>query len=101
MDGDEVMDYSGESIRFLVREWMVREFSEKKETLFLLLRPGLPADQNFLPFFSFLAKTCPKPPFGIPRAFQPAKTNIIIFLVIILFCIGSHSTYHIGCALSH
>jgi len=31
----------------------------------------LPADQNFSPFFAFLAKTRPKPPFGIPRAFQP------------------------------
>jgi hypothetical protein len=58
------------------------------------LRPGLPADQNFLPFLSFIAKTRPKPPFGIPRAFQPPKTNNIIFLVI-LFRIGSHSMYHI------
>jgi hypothetical protein len=58
------------------------------------LRPVLAADKNFSPFFAFLAKTRPKPPFGIPRALQPPKTNVIIFLVI-LFRIDSHSTYHI------
>jgi hypothetical protein len=56
--------------------------------------PVLAADENFSPFFAFIAKTRPKPPFGIPRALQPPKTNIIIFLVI-LFRIDSHSTYHI------
>jgi hypothetical protein len=56
--------------------------------------PVLAADKNFSPFFAFIAKTRPKPPFGIPRALQPPKTNIIIFLVI-LFRIDSHSTYHI------
>ena len=61
---------------------------------FSSLMPALAADKNFSPFFAFLAKTCPKPPFGIPRALQPPKTNIIIFLVI-LFRIDSHSTYHI------
>ena len=55
-----------------------------------MLRLVLPADRNFSPFFAFLAKTRSKPPFGIPRAFQPPKTNTIIFLVI-LFRIGSHS----------
>ncbi len=58
------------------------------------LRPILAADENFSPFFAFLAKTRPKPPFGIPRALQPPKTNIIIFLVILLR-IDSHSTYYI------
>ena len=72
---------------------------KKKGKKFLLaarigLRPVLAADKNFSPFFAFLAKTHPKPPFGIPRALQPPKTNIIIFLVI-LFCIDSHSRYHI------
>jgi len=59
----------------------------------------LPADQNFSPFFAFLAKTHPKPPFGILRAFQPPKNNIIIFLVI-LFHIDSHGVSFID-ALSH
>jgi hypothetical protein len=59
-----------------------------------MLMPVLAADENFSPFFAFIAKTRPKPPFGIPRALQPPKTNIIIFLVI-LFRIDSHSTYHI------
>jgi hypothetical protein len=58
------------------------------------LRPILAADENFSLFFAFIAKTRPKPPFGIPRALQPSKTNIIIFLVI-FFRIDSHSTYHI------
>jgi hypothetical protein len=40
----------------------------------------------------FIAKARPKPPFGNPRAFQPPKRNIIIFLVF-LFYIDSHSTY--------
>ncbi len=30
--------------------------------------PDLAADENFSPFFAFIAKTRPKPPFGIPRA---------------------------------
>jgi hypothetical protein len=44
----------------------------------------LAADENFSPFFAFIAKTRPKPPFGIPRALQPPKTNIITFSW--LFC---------------
>jgi hypothetical protein len=40
----------------------------------------------------FIAKTPPKPPFGNPRAFQPPKRNIIIFLVF-LFYIDSHCMY--------
>jgi hypothetical protein len=48
------------------------------------MRPVLPAYQNFLPFLVFLAKTRPKPPFGIPRAFQPPK-NILLFFLFILF----------------
>jgi hypothetical protein len=69
-------------------------FSERKKPDWSVvssgMRPVLPADQNFSPFFAFLAKTCPKPPFGIPRAFQPPKNNIIIFLDI-LFHVDSHS----------
>jgi hypothetical protein len=42
----------------------------------------LPVDQKVSPFFAFLAKTRPKPPFGNPRAFQPSKQNFVIFLVI-------------------
>ena len=34
-----------------------------------------------LPFFAYLAKTRSKLPFGIPRAFQPPKNNIVIFPV--------------------
>ena len=68
--------------------------------LCLAVRPALPADENFSPFFAFLAKTLPKPPFGIPRAFQPPQKSIIVFLVI-LFRFDSHSTYHIFDALSH
>jgi hypothetical protein len=49
----------------------------------------LPANQNFSPFFAFLAKTRPKSPFGIPQAFQPPKNNITIILDI-LFHIDSH-----------
>jgi hypothetical protein len=56
------------------------------------VRPVLAADENFLPFFVFIAKARPKPPFGNPRAFQPPKQNIIIFLVF-LFYIDSHSMY--------
>jgi len=37
------------------------------------VRPVLPADLNFSPFFAFIAKTSPETPFGIPRAFQPPK----------------------------
>jgi hypothetical protein len=37
------------------------------------LRPVLAADENFLPFFVFIAKARPKPPFGNPQAFQPPK----------------------------
>jgi hypothetical protein len=43
----------------------------------------------FSPFFAFLAKTHPKPPFGIHLAFQPPPPKNIVFLVIILFCIDS------------
>ena len=57
---------------------------------FWALRPVLPAYQIFLPFLEFLAKTRPKPPFGIPRAFQPPK-NILLFFLFILFRIGSLS----------
>ncbi len=48
--------------------------------------------QKLLTFFVFIAKAHPKPPFGNPRAFQPPKQNIIIFLVF-LFYIASHSMY--------
>ncbi len=48
MEGDEVLNYSGESIRFLARERMVREFSEKKETLFLLLTNAKSASEEEL-----------------------------------------------------
>ncbi len=58
----------------------------------VLLRPVLAADENFLPLFVFIAKARPKPPFGNPRAFQPPKQNIIIFLVF-LFYIDSRSMY--------
>jgi hypothetical protein len=45
--------------------------------------PHAQAKKRF-PFFAFLAKTRPKPPFGIPRAFQPSNF-LFIYLVIILF----------------
>jgi hypothetical protein len=57
-------------------------------------KAGPSSRRKLFTFFAFLAKTHPKPPFGKPRAFQPPKTNTIIFLVI-LFRIGSHSTYHV------
>ncbi len=50
----------------------------------------------FFPFFASLAKTHPKPPFGIPRAFQPPPKNIVFpgyYFVLYWFCtlfIGSH-----------
>jgi hypothetical protein len=40
----------------------------------------------------FIAKARPKPPFGNPRAFQPPKQNIIIFLVFLVY-IDSYSMY--------
>ncbi len=58
----------------------------------LIINLELTADQNFLPFFALLAKTRPKPPFGIPWAFQPPK--YIIFFLVILFRIDSRSIYH-------
>ncbi len=48
-----------------------------------LCRP--PANENFSPFFAFLAKTRPKPPFGvvpIPQAFQPPNEIFVFFLFI-------------------
>ncbi len=46
--------------------------------------PALAADENFSPFFAFIAKTRPKPPFGIPRALQPPKTNIKFYITAIV-----------------
>jgi hypothetical protein len=50
------------------------------------------ADENFNLFLCLSLKHTPKPPFGNPRAFQPPKQNIIIFLFF-LFYIDSHSMY--------
>jgi len=59
--------------------------------LCLAVRPALPSKENFSPFFAFLAKTRPIPPFGIPRAFQPPKRNNIVIFLFIFVHIDSHS----------
>jgi len=54
------------------------------------VRPVLPAKEKFSPFFAFLAKTRLIPPFGNPRAFQPHKQNIDIFLFIFVSIDSQH-----------
>ena len=59
--------------------------------LCLAVRRALPSKENFSPFFAFLARTRPMPPFGIPRAFQPPKQNNIVIFLFIFVHIDSHS----------
>ena len=86
--------------RFAKREARVFAKKVKSNERNNSLRLALPANENSSPFFALIAKTRPKPPFGIPQAFQPPPQNINIFLVI-LFRSDSHSMYHIFDALSH